>query len=420
VKVLVIGGGGKEHAIAWKLSRSRHISKVYCCPGNPGISEIAELIDVRSNDYNALIDFVKYDWIDFTIIGSGHVFSKDIVSLFEKEGRRIFGAGKMSVQTGLSRVLAKNLLRLHRIPTAEYKVFNSYRQAEDYVRLKGAPIVIKIDGRLADNGIFRAKTVEEAIEFLKKIMHERIFGNAGNQVIIEEDLKGNKFTFIAITDGKALHPFTSLCVYRNLYDNDRGPTTIGMGAYSPAYALEKEFEDSIIEKIMHPLAKALSSDGTSHKGFISVDLNENNGIITVLGFNGNFCDPDTQTVLPRLKTDFIDMALAVMEERLSDIVIEWEHEASVCVVIASKGYPGNYTKGAAITGLEKAKQMENITIFHESTSFHNNTICSSGGRVMSITAAGTTMEAAREQAYAAAEIIHFDGKRFRNDIGILS
>ena len=419
MKVLVIGGGGKEHAIVWKLSQSRHISKVYCCPGNPGIAGIAELIDIRPDDFNALIDFVKYEWIDFTIVGSGQVFSRDIVPLFEREGCRIFGAGRTAAKAESSRVFAKNLMRLHRIPTAEYKVFNSYLQAEDHIRMKGAPIVIKTDG-FADASIFRAKTVEEATEILKKIMNERMFGDAGNQVIVEKDLQGEQFTFVALTDGKTVRPLTSLVVCRNLYDNNRGPVTIGMGAYSPAPIVTRELGETITDKIMLPLAKALGADGMPYKGFLSADIVLNKGVATVLGFHGNFSDPDIQAVLPRLKTDFVDMALAVMEERLSDVVIEWEHESSVWVVMASKEYPGQDTKGATINGLELIQQLNDVVVFHEDTAFQNSSVVSAGGRVISIAAAGADIEAAREQAYNAADMVHFEGMRFRTDIGILS
>ncbi len=419
MKVLVIGGGGKEHAIVWKLSQSRHISKVYCCPGNPGIAGIAELIDIRPDDFGALIDFAKYEWIDFTIVGSGQVFSRDIVPLFEREGCRIFGAGRTAAKAESSRVFAKNLMRLHRIPTAEYKVFNSYLQAEDHIRMKGAPIVIKTDG-FADASIFRAKTVEEATEILKNIMNKRMLGDAGNQVIIEKNLPGEQFTFVALTDGKTVRPLTSLVVCRNLYDKNRGPGTIGMGAYSPAPIVTRELGETITDKIMLPLAKALGADGLPYKGFLSADIVLHKGVATVLGFHGNFSDPDTQTVLPRLKTDFVDMALAVMEERLSDVVIEWEHESSVWVVMASKGYPGNDTKGATISGLERVQQLKDVVVFHEDTAFQNSSVVSAGGRVISIAAAGAGIEAAREQAYNAAEMVHFDGMHFRTDIGILS
>lgn len=310
-------------------------------------------------------------------------------------------------------------MRLHRIPTAEYKVFNSYLQAEDHVRMKGAPIVIKTDG-FADASIFRVQTVEEAIEILKKIMNKKMLGDAGSQVIIEKDLQGEQFTFVAVTDGKTVRPLTSLVVCRNLCDNDNGPATAGMGAYSPAPIVTRELGETITDKIMSPLAKALSADGLSYKGFLSADIVLNNGIATVLGFHGNFSDPDAQALLPRLKTDFVDMALAIMEERLSDVVIEWEHESSVCIVMASKGYPGNYTKGATINGLERVQQLKDVVVFHEDTAFQNSSVVSAGGRVISIAAAGAGIEAAREQAYNAAEMVHFDGMCFRKDIGIHS
>lgn len=417
MKVLVIGGGAKEHAIVWKLSQSRHINRIYCCPGNAGIAEIAECIDVSPNDYSALIDFVKYEWIDFTIVGPEKVLLRGIVNAFEKEGCRIVGPDRNAAQLMSSRVFAKNLMRLHRIPTAEYKVFTSYLHAQDYVNLKGAPIVIKADGFSEENGIFMAFTVEEAIDALKLIMKDKIFGDAGKQVIIEESLKGEKVSFIILTDGKTILPLTSLHKYKRIFDGDTGSNTAGMGAYSPSPIITKEIETIIMEKIMRPAIKALISEGIKYKGILSADLAVDKGIPYVFEFNCCLGDPETQAILPKLKTDFAEIALAIIEERLSDIDIDWRQEASLCIVVSSKGYPGKYQKGVVISGLEKIKTMKDAVAFHAGTSFSNKDIVTSGGRVISITAIGADIKDAKAKAYDAVEKIHFDGMHYRNDIG---
>ncbi len=416
MKVLVIGGGGREHAIVWKLSQSSHVDKIYCCPGNTGIAEIAECIDVSPNDFDTLIDFVKYEWIDLTIVGPKELLSKGIVNAFEKEDCKILGPNKDAALLGSSRVFSKNLMRLHRIPTAEYKVFTSYLHAQDYVRLKGSPIVIKTDVSPEDNGVFVASTAEEAIDALRLIMKDRFFGSAGKRVIVEESLKGDKIYFIILTDGKTILPFTSLHKYSCAF-NGSGSDAVGMGAYSPSTVITKELESIIMEKIMKPVLKTLNSEGIKYKGILCADLIIDKGRPYVSEFNCCFGDPDIQTVLPRLKTDFTELALAIIDERLSDIAIEWKHKASVCIVVSSTDYPHKYRKGVVISGFEKIRSMKDTVVFHVSTSFSDKDIITSGGRVISITTTGSDIKDAKIKAYDAVEKIHFNGMHYRKDIG---
>jgi len=416
VKVLVIGGGGKEHAIVWKLFQSRHINRIYCCPGNAGIAEIAECIDVSPNDFLAIIDFVKYEWVDLTIVGHGEFFSKGIVDVFENEGCRVLGPGKTASRLGSSRVFAKDLMRLYRIPTAESKVFTSYLHAQDYVRLKGAPIVIKTERSSDENGVFIISRVEEAIDALRLIMKDRIFGEAG-RVIVEESIRGEMVSFIVVTDGKTIVPLTGLHKHKRIFNGDTGSSAVSMGAYSPSPILTKELETVIMEKIIRPTLKALNSEGMQYKGVLSADLIIDKGKPYVFEFNCSFGDLETQTILPRLKTDFMDISLAIIEERLSDIDMEWKQETSVCIVILSRGYSGKYDRGAAITGLDRIKAMKDVFVFHEGTSFNNEDIVTSCGRVISITATGADLQDAKIKAYSAVEKIHFDGIYYRKDIG---
>src|SRR4030043_1276240 len=416
MKVLVIGSGGREHAIVWKLSQSRYVDKIYCCPGNAGIAEIAECIDVSPNDFDTLIDFVKYEWIDLTIVGPEELLSKGIVNAFEKEDCRILGPNKEAALLGSSRVFSKNLMRLHSIPTAEYKVFTSYLHAQDYVRLKGTPIVIKTDVSPEDNGVFLASTVEEAIDALRLIMKDKLFGSAGKRVVVEESLKGEKSNFIILTDGKTIVPFTSLHKYRCIFNDDTGSDTAGMGAYSPSTVITEELERIIMEKIMKPVLKALNSEGIKYKGILCADLIIDKGRPYVSEFNCCFADPDTQTVLPRLKTDFVELALAIIEERLSDTAKKWRNEAQACIVVSSTDYPRKYRKGVVLSGLEKIRTLKDTVVFHEGTSFGDKDIFTSGGRVVSITAAGYDIKEARIKEYDAVEKIHFNGMHYRKDI----
>ncbi|WP_333654328.1 phosphoribosylamine--glycine ligase [Dissulfurispira sp.] len=416
MKVLVIGSGGREHAIVWKLSQSRHVDKIYCATGNAGIAEIAECIDVDMSNFDALLDLVRYEWIDLTIVGPEDPLSRGIVDTFEKEGRRIVGPTKAAAQLESSKVFAKEFMKRHRIPTAEYKVFTSYLHAEDYVRMKGAPIVIKADGLAAGKGVIVASTVDEAIDALRLIMKDRAFGNAGNKVIVEECLKGEEASFMVFTDGKTIVPMVSSQDHKRVFDDDKGPNTGGMGAYSPAPVITKELESVVMDTIMRPTIEGLRSEGIKYKGILYAGLMIDNGQPNVLEFNCRLGDPETQPVLLRLDTDLVDICMAIADEKLSDVNIEWKDEASVCVVLASGGYPGKYEKGKIISGLNDAKTMDEVVVFHAGTAFNNNETVTNGGRVLGVTALGKGIKAAKERAYEAIRKIHFEGMHYRNDI----
>lgn len=417
MKVLVIGSGGREHAIVWKLSQSRHVDKIYCMPGNAGIAEIAECIDVN-NDFEALLDFVKYEWIDLTIVGPEDPLSKGIVDIFEKDGRKIIGPNREASMLEASKVFAKDFMRRYGIPTAQYKVFTSYVHAEDYVRFKGAPIVVKADGLAAGKGVFVAKTIDEAIDALRLIMKEKVFGDAGERVVIEDCLEGEEASFMAFCDGTTIVPMVSSQDHKRVFDNDEGPNTGGMGAYSPAPVITEEIEETVMKKIMIPAIRGMRSEGIKYKGILYAGLMIKDGLPYVLEFNCRFGDPETQPVLSRLETDLVDISFAILEERLSEIEIKWRPDASVCVVLASKGYPGKYDKGKIITGLDKLKGADGLFIFHAGTAYNNGNIVTAGGRVLGVTALGKDIAEARKRAYKAIEEIRFEGMHFRKDIGL--
>lgn len=416
MKVLVVGSGGREHAIVWKLSQSRLVDKIYCTPGNAGISGMAECIDVDSSDFSALVDFVRYEWVDLTIVGPEDPLSRGIVDAFEKEGRRILGPSKAATQLESSKVFSKEFMKRHRIPTAGYKVFSSYIHAEDHVRMKGAPIVIKADGLAAGKGVIVASTVDEATDALRFIMKDRAFGDAGNKVIVEDCLSGEEASFMVFTDGKTIVPMVSSQDHKRVFDGDKGPNTGGMGAYSPAPVITKELESLVMETIMRPTIDGLKSEGIKYKGILYAGLMIDGAKPSVLEFNCRLGDPETQPILARLDTDLMDISMAITDEKLSDIEIKWKEDASVCVVLASGGYPGKYEKGKVISGLDNAGKIDDVVVFHAGTAFNNNEIVTNGGRVLGVTALGEDIKAAKEKAYEAISKIHFDGMHYRKDI----
>lgn len=418
MKALVIGGGGREHALVSKLSLSRHIDKIYCCPGNAGISALAECIDINPADFKSLLDFVRYEWIDFTVVGPEEPLSKGIVDAFEKEGLKIVGPCKKAAQLESSKVFAKDFMRRYRIPTPEYSAFSSYIHAVEHIRMKGVPIVIKADGLAAGKGVFVTQTMDEAIEALRLIMKEKAFGDAGNRVVVEECITGEEASFMAFCDGETILSMPTSQDHKRVFDDDLGPNTGGMGAYSPAPVITKEMEALVMETIMRPVLKGLKSEGIKYKGVLYAGL-----MITadnapqVLEFNCRFGDPETQPVLARLETDIADIFLDIISGKLSDTDIIWRPEPSVCVVLTSKGYPGKYEKGDIIKGIETLKDSGKVSVFHSGTAFDdNNNIVTAGGRVLGVTALGKTIKEARDEVYKAIKEIHFDGMHYRKDI----
>ncbi|MDA8388682.1 MAG: phosphoribosylamine--glycine ligase [Nitrospiraceae bacterium] len=419
MKVLVIGGGGREHAIVWKLSQSRRVDKIYCCPGNAGIAELAECVDIKPDDAGALLNLVRYEWIDLAIVGPEGPLAAGIADAFRKDGRKIFGPGAQGARLEGSKAFSKDFMRRYGIPTAGYRVFSSYIHAEEYVRLKGAPIVVKADGLAAGKGVFVAETVDEACEALRLIMKERAFGDAGEKVVVEDCVAGEEASFMAFTDGQTLVPMVSSQDHKRLMDGDTGPNTGGMGAYSPAPVLSEEVERAVMEKVMRPFLRGIRSEQMDFRGVIYAGLMiRPDGSPMVLEFNCRFGDPETQAVLARLDSDFFEIILAASEGKLGHLTapVSWSRDASVCVVLASGGYPGGYEKGRIIRGLDKVKEMKDVVVFHAATGFAGNDVVTDGGRVLGVTATAADVRAARQRAYEAVEKITFEGMHYRKDI----
>jgi phosphoribosylamine---glycine ligase len=402
LKVLVLGGGGKEHALVWKLSESKHIDKVYCCPGNAGIAEIAECIDVNPYSAEALIDFVKYEWIDFTIVSSEEFISKGMVNAFEREGCKALGPNTAVSRLRSSRVFAKNLMRLYRIPSPDYKIFSSYDLAEDYIRLKGAPIVIRTDGHSKSAGVFSATTVEEAMHALKLIMKDKIVGDEGNQVIVEELIRGERMSFIFFSDGNSVKPVAGVQKYAA---NSISSKT--RGGFSPAASEEgRNLEAILMSKAIAPLSRALVSEGITFKGILSLELILNDDKIFISDIDCNFAPLEAQIILPRLKTDLTEIFIALLEQRLSETEVECLQESSACVAICGAVYP----EANVISGLQKSGK--DVFIFHEGTAFNGKEVVATGEEVLSVTALGPDLSAAVEKADHAVQEIHFEGMRY--------
>ena len=417
MKVLVIGGGGREHALVWKLKQSPKVTKIYCAPGNAGISEIAECIDIKINDVAALLDFVKYNWIDLTVVGPEAPLASGIVDRFIKEERTIFGPVAAGAQLEGSKSFSKDFMLRYGIPTAEYKTFTSYIQAADYIRLKGAPIVVKADGLAAGKGVIVAQTVEEATEALELIMKDKAFGDAGKKVVVEQCLMGEEASFMFLTDGKTVVPLASSQDHKQIFDGDKGPNTGGMGAYSPAPILTPALNEEIMEDIVGPIMKGLKREGIDYRGVIYVGIMMDKGKPNVLEFNVRFGDPEAQPILSRLDSDLFELMKATAEGRLDEVEVSWKDETSICVVLAAGGYPGPYGIGKKITGLDSVKDKKDVVVFHAGTGLKNGDVVTAGGRVLGVTALGKDIKAAQENAYNAIKEIDFEGMYYRKDIG---
>ncbi len=416
-KILVIGGGGREHALVWKLAQSSEVGRIYCAPGNAGISRYAECLDIKADDIYSLKEFAKYEQIDLTVVGPEVPLSKGIVDLFQKEGLRVFGPEKAAARLEGSKRFAKDFMRDNGIPTSEYKVFSSYVHAEEYVRLKGVPIVIKADGLAAGKGVFVCSTVNEAVDALKKVMKDRAFGEAGDQVIVEECLKGEEVSFMAISDGETLIPLASSQDHKRIFDRDKGPNTGGMGAYSPAPIIDDILTAEIMEKVMNPVVTGMKKMGIVFKGVLYAGLMIVEGKPMVLEFNCRFGDPEAQPILARMDSDLYEVMNASVDGNLSSVNIVWKDQAAVCVVMAAGGYPGSYDKGKVIEGLDLASQMEDITVFHAGTAGSGNDVVTSGGRVLGVTALAGDVGAAIKRVYEAVSVISWDAVQYRKDIG---
>lgn len=417
MKVLVIGGGGKEHALIWKLSRSKHIAKIYCSPGNAGIAEIAECIDVSPKNVDALVDFVKHEWIDLTIICSETFMAEDIMDTFERHGCSIFGLNRESWLLGKTRASLKNFMKRHRIPTAEYQIFSSYLLALDYVQLKGLPLVIKTDGYPGERGVFLASSTEEAADTLKRIMKGKMFGESGNRVIIEERLKGERISVVTMADERIVMPIASVRKFREISDQQLSADTIVYGSYSPVPLMTKEIENDVMEKVMHPLHRAIYAQGIPFRGFISADCVVQNGGIYLAELQFGFGDLEAQTIMPRVKADLGELILSAAEGRLSNVQIKPDDMIAFSLALFSTKHPSEGSAGIMIRGLDAIEKMEDVFVFHENTVFDDGGVVTPGGTALYITAKGSDVSEAIAKAINTAEKIHFDGMLYRKKFG---
>jgi len=417
MKVLVVGGGGREHALVWKISQSPKVTKIYAAPGNAGIAGLAECASIKADDIPGLLAFARAKAIDLTIVGPEGPLSMGIVDEFTKAGLRVFGPSRKAAELEASKRFSKDLMKKYHIPTAEYEVFTDKSAAAAYVHKKGAPIVVKADGLAAGKGVVVAETVEEALRALDLIMTEKAYGTAGDRVVIEECLRGEEASFMAFSDGRTVVPMASSQDHKRVFDADNGPNTGGMGAYSPAPIVTSQLERKVMDTIMIPTVRAMEKEGRFFKGVLYAGLMIRNGEARVLEFNARFGDPETQPVMARLDTDLVEIIEAILDERLSTLTIRWKPESAVCIVIASGGYPGNYEKGREISGLDKAAAIEDVMVFHSGTAMKNGAFVTDGGRVLGVTGLGSTVAAAIKNAYQGAREIHFNGAHYRSDIG---
>ncbi|MDK2877360.1 MAG: phosphoribosylamine---glycine ligase [Thermoanaerobacteraceae bacterium] len=416
MKVMVVGGGGREHALVWKIAQSPRVEEIFCTPGNAGIKKIARCVDISAEDIKALADFAEKKSIDLTVVGPEAPLVEGIVDEFEARGLKAFGPNKAASQIEGSKVFAKNLMEKYNIPTAAFRVFDNSIDAINYIDSIDAPMVVKAEGLAAGKGVVVAKDKDAAVSAVKSIMEQRIFGKAGARVVIEEYLEGPEVTVLSFCDGKIAVPMVSSRDHKRVFDNDEGPNTGGMGAISPAPAYSMELAEVVEKEIIQKTVEAMAAEGIPFKGVLYTGLMLTKNGPRVLEYNCRFGDPETQVVLPRLKTDIVDIMEACIDGTLEKMRIEWKDEKAVCVVLASGGYPGPYEKGKVIKGLSEA-EAEGALVFHAGTAEKNGKIITTGGRVLGVTALGDTEDKARQEAYNAISKISFEDMHYRKDIG---
>ena len=416
MNVLVIGNGGREHAVIQALAKSPKVDKIYAMKGNAGIAELAELVNVDYCDVKAVGDWVdqKGD-IDFTVVTPDDPLALGLVDELERRGHRAFGPNKNAAVIEASKAFSKELMKKYHIPTAKYQTFSDYESAAAYVQTCELPVVLKADGLALGKGVLICKTREEAVEGVKEMMLDKKFGAAGNKVVVEEFLEGPEVSCLAFTDGKTIKPMITSCDHKRAKDNDEGLNTGGMGTFSPAPFFGEESAKEVMETIMVPTMYAMNAENRTFKGVLYFGLMLTKDGYKVIEYNSRFGDPETQVILPMLKTDLMEIFEAIVDERLDEVEIEWEDGACVCLVLASGGYPEHYEKGKEITFGDLD---EDIIIYHAGTARKDGKLVTSGGRVLGVVAKGKTQEEAREKVYANAEKIHFDGCYYRHDIGI--
>ncbi len=417
MKVLVIGSGGREHALVWKLNQSKKVKKIFCAPGNAGIKKLATCVDCAADDIDGLLALAQKEQIDLTIVGPEDPLSHGIVDRFQDEGLRIFGPSARGAILEGSKVFTKDFLKKYDIPSGAYKTFIKAGAAKKYIDKIGAPCVVKADGLAAGKGVIVAQTKSEAKKAVDLILKDKAFGDAGSRLVVEEFLRGEEASFIAFTDGTTILPLPSSQDHKAVYEGDRGPNTGGMGAYSPAPVMTEAMSMRVMNEVMLPTIRGMEAEGRPYKGMLYAGMMIDGDRINVLEFNCRFGDPECQPLLMRMKTDLVDVLDAVIDSTLDQIELDIDPRPTVCVVMASEGYPGKYATGKAITGLINASKIKDVVIFHAGTAIKNRRTVTAGGRVLGVTAIGSTLQAALDKAYKAVDLISWNGTFFRRDIG---
>lgn len=417
MKVLVVGGGGREHAICWKLKQSSKVSELFCAPGNGGIAAVAKCCDVKATDIEGMIALAREIKPDMVVVAPDDPLVMGMVDAMEQAGFRAFGPNKAAAVIEGSKSFSKELMKKYSIPTAKYEVFASSKDAIDYVEKHGAPIVVKADGLALGKGVVVAETVQQAKDAVISIMEDKKFGESGSSVVIEECLTGPEVSVLAFTDGKTMCPMVSAQDHKRVYDNDKGPNTGGMGTFSPSRVYTDDIAKLCYDTIFKPTMEAMVKEGRTFKGVLYFGLMITDDGPKVIEYNCRFGDPETQVVLPKLKTDLYDIFDAVINERLSEVDIQWDDCGCVCVVMASGGYPVKYEKGYEITGIDDAEKA-GYTVFHAGTKLEGDKPVTSGGRVIGVTAKSDNLDSAIKEAYRAVDMISFKDAHYRKDIGI--
>jgi len=416
MKILVVGGGGREHTILWKLAQSPKKPELYCAPGNGGISQIATCVDIAATDIEKMVAFAKRERMDLVVVAPDDPLAMGMVDALEAEGIRAFGPRKNAAIIEASKAFSKELMKKYHIPTAEYETFSDAEQALEYVKTAKIPLVVKADGLALGKGVLICKTRQEAEQAVRQVMLEKAFGAAGNTVVIEEFLEGPEVSVLTFTDSHTILPMASAQDHKRARDNDEGLNTGGMGTFSPTPKYTPDIQQQVEREIILPTVDALNAEGRPFKGVIFFGLMLTKDGPKLLEYNARFGDPEAQSVLFRMKNDLLEIFEAVIEERLSEVTLEFEPGAAVCVVMASGGYPEHYEKGKEISGLEEVS--DGVAVFHAGTKLENGKFYTSGGRVLGVVAKGADMQAARKIAYENVEKIHFEGAQYRKDIGI--
>ncbi|AXO96541.1 phosphoribosylamine--glycine ligase [Bacillus anthracis] len=412
MNVLVIGRGGREHALAWKFAQSEKVEKVYVAPGNEGMRDVATPIDIDENDFDALILFAKENHVELTFVGPEIPLMNGIVDRFKEEGLRVFGPNKAAAVIEGSKAFTKELMKKYNIPTAAYETFTDYEEAVQYIEKVGAPIVIKADGLAAGKGVTVAMTLEEALQAAKEMLQDVKFGEASKKVVIEEFLDGQEFSLMAFVNGTTVHPMVIAQDHKRAFDGNKGPNTGGMGAYSPVPQISESAVQEAIETVLHPTAKAMIQENRSFTGILYAGLILTNDGPKVIEFNARFGDPETEVVLPRLENDLVDVCNAVLDE--SELTLQWSEESVIGVVLASKGYPEAYKKGEIIKGLDA---LQDVIVFHAGTAMKHGDFVTKGGRVLFVACKANSLQEAKDTVYKEIGKIESDGLFYRSDIG---